>query len=60
MTTDFCAVLLYLPLWDEWIEIQGKQNHLEYYSYLPLWDEWIEIYEPGGCRKVYPVSPFMG
>ena len=21
MMTDFCAVLLYLPLWDEWIEI---------------------------------------
>ena len=21
MITDFCAVLLYLPLWDEWIEI---------------------------------------
>ena len=30
MITDFCAVLLYLPIWDEWIEIDEK---LEVYEF---------------------------
>ena len=41
MTFDFCAVLLYLPTWDEWIEIYIYNNNNKKEKYLPSWDEWI-------------------
>ena len=45
MITDFCAVLLYLPTWDEWIEMFFYNlDHQDQGLYLPTWDEWIEIY----------------
>ena len=39
----FYAVLLYLPLRDEWIEIFSIPLTCQKKPYLPLRDEWIEI-----------------
>ena len=51
---NFFVVLLYLPSWDEWIEIKGHPKSIQQAAvrYLPSWDEWIEI--------KYIVSPFAG
>ena len=44
MITDFCAVLLYLPTRDEWIEIVYLKVAAGSVEYLPTRDEWIEIH----------------
>ena len=60
MMTDFCAVLPYLPSWDEWIEITEEMLNFLPIKYLPSWDEWIEM--DGLIHRLLRknVSPFVG
>ena len=60
MITDFCAVLLYLPTRDEWIEIINNYPEEFPEMYLPTRDEWIEININKLSYVLGIVSPFVG
>ena len=54
------AIIMSLPVWEEWIEIVSGDNGASSIRSLPVWEEWIEIHGLDQCVHGYSVSSRMG